>query len=74
MNGVFLNFDFFDKRLLHFGSKIQPFQFLFRMNYSFDGYILSMHYNLFLTYFIFFLNFGLGVKTRFSFPFYKFNR
>lgn len=67
------NFDFFDKKRLHFDSP-QFFQFNFRLNYSFDCFLLALHYNLYLTYNLFYLHFGFGIKTRLRLPFYKFYR
>lgn len=67
-------FDFFDKKKLHFNNLDQPYQFFFRFNYSYDCFLLAMHYNLYLTYYVFYLNFGSGIKTRTKFPIYKFYR
>lgn len=66
-------FDFFDKNKAHFNSQ-QPYQFLHRLNYAFDCFLLAIHYNLYLTYYIYYLHFGFGVKTRTKLPLYKFNR
>lgn len=65
-------FDFLNKKKTHFETD-QAFQFLYRINYSFDCYLLAVHYSLFLTYFLFFFHFGLGVKTRLKLPIFKFN-
>lgn len=66
-------FDFFDKKKVHFNTQ-QPYQFGFRLNYSYDCFLLALHYNLYLTYFVFYLHFGFGIKTRTNLPLYKFHR
>jgi len=66
-------FDFLDKPSMHFFSK-HPFQFLSRVNYSYDCFVLAMHFILYLTFFYFYFSFGSGIKTRLSLPFYKFFR
>ena len=84
--GVFLNakidpsiynnscvYDFFDKEKAHF-STLLPYQFLFRLNRSYDCFLLSMYYDLLLTYKICYFNLGSTIKARVDFPFYKFNR
>lgn len=65
-------FDFFNKNQAHFDTKF-PYQFLYRMNYSFDCFLLAVHYSLFLTYHLFYFHFGSSVKTRFKLPIFKFN-
>jgi hypothetical protein len=66
-------YDFFDKKASHF-STLQPYQFMYRINYSYDCFLLSMHYDLVLTYNICHFSLGSTVKARVDFPFYKFNR
>jgi hypothetical protein len=66
-------YDFFDKEKSHFSTQ-QPYQFLGRINYAYDCFLLSMHYDLFLTYHMCYFNLGSSIKVRISFPFYKFNR
>lgn len=68
-NGVF---DFFNKKKAHFSTEY-PYQFLYRVNYSFDSFLLAVHYSLFLTYHLFYFHFGSSVKTRFKLPIFKFN-
>jgi len=68
----FSDFDFFDRQKIHFNAE-QPYQFLGRLNYAYDCFLLAMHYDLYLTYYIYYLHFGFGVKTRTTFPIYKFN-
>lgn len=65
-------FDFFNKKQAHFDTKF-PYQFLYRINYSFDCFLLAVHYSLFLTYHLFYFHFGSSVKTRFKLPIFKFN-
>lgn len=66
-------FDFFDKKKSHFSTHL-PYQFLYRTNRSYDCFLLSMYYDLLLTYYICYFNLGSTVKARVDFPFYKFNR
>jgi hypothetical protein len=65
-------YDFFDKNRSHF-STLLPYQFLYRPNRSYDFFLLSMNYELVLTYYVCYFNMGSTVKSRFNFPFYKFN-
>ena len=44
-------YDFFDKRNAHMATK-RPYQFLCKINYSYYCFLLSMHYDLYLTYHI----------------------
>lgn len=66
-------FYFIDNHTLHFNNKV-AFQFLGRLNFSFDCFIMAIHFVLYLTYYFFYLVFGSGLKTRISLPFYKFYR
>jgi len=66
-------YDFFDKKKSHF-STLLPYQFLYRPNRSYDCFLLSMYYDLLLTYYVCFFNMGSSIKSRVNFPFYKFNR
>jgi hypothetical protein len=66
-------YDFFDKKKSHFFTFL-PYQFLFRLNRSYDCFLLSMSYDLLLTYYICYFSLGSTIKTRIDFPFYKFNR
>lgn len=65
-------FDFFNKKKEHFDTKY-PYQFLYRVNYSFDCFLLAVHYSLFLTYHLFYFHFGSFVKTRLKMPMFQFN-
>jgi hypothetical protein len=66
-------YDFFDKKKSHFFTFL-PYQFLYRLNRSYDCFLLSMYYDLLLTYNICYFNLGSTIKARIDFPFYKFNR
>jgi len=65
-------YDFFDKKKSHF-STLLPYQFLYRSNRSYDCFLLSMYYDLVLTYYVCYFNMGSTIKSRVNFPFYKFN-
>lgn len=66
-------FNFVNANSLHFKNNV-AFQFLGRLNFSFDCFIMAIHFVLYLTYYFFYLVFGSGLKTRISLPFYKFYR
>jgi hypothetical protein len=38
-------FDFFNKKVIHFETKVS-FQFLGRLNFSFDCFVMAMHFIL----------------------------
>ena len=46
INNNLSDFDFFDKKKSHLQT-YQPYQFLYRLNYAFDCFILAMHYSLY---------------------------
>lgn len=64
---------FINDKNFHLLNKV-PFQFLGRSNFSFDCFIMSINFVLYLSYYFFFLIFGSGLKTRILLPFYKFFR
>jgi hypothetical protein len=66
-------YDFFDKKKSHF-STLLPYRFFYNLNRSFDCFLLSMYYDLLLTYYVCYFNLGSTMKSRVDFPFYKFNR
>ena len=58
INDVTCEYDFFDKKKSHF-SIFLPYQFLYRLNRSYDCFLLSMYYDLLLTYFVCYFILGL---------------
>lgn len=55
----------------HFFSKY-PFDFSEKVNFSFDGFLLAINFNLALTYDVLYISLS-GVKARTKYPFHKFN-
>jgi len=66
-------FNLIDNQIVHFSNKV-PFQFKGHFNFSFDCFIMAIHFVLYLSYYFFYLIFGSGLKSRISLPFYKFYR
>lgn len=61
----------FKKIDFHFFS-YYPFDFFNRINFSFDGFLLAINFNLALTYDVFYISLP-GVKARTKYPFHSFN-
>lgn len=68
-----INLNIYDKinKKLHFFSAY-PFDFAERVNFSFDGFLLAINFNLALTYDVLYISLS-GIKARTKYPFHKFN-
>ena len=58
-------------KISHFSS-IYPFDFSEKVNFSFDGFLLAINFNLALTYDGLYISLS-GIKARTKYPFHKFN-
>lgn len=61
----------FKNKDYHFNS-LYSFDFFGKVNFSFDGFLLAINFNLALTYDVLYISLS-GVKARTKYPFHKFN-
>jgi hypothetical protein len=66
-------YDYLDKFSLHLLSE-SIFDFSNRINFSFDSYLVCMHFSVFYTYHLFYIHFGTFTKNRASFPLHNYHR
>lgn len=66
-------YDYLDKFSMHLLTK-SLFDFTNRINFSFDSFLVCMHFSVFFTYHLFYIHFGNFTKNRASFPLHNYHR